>query len=605
MRKHVNGNESHALGSSDKIRNSTRPLMNLRRHLPDGLASIAACVFIFLAAYRIELPGLYMDELDFVNAAQGAPDNTMIFMRLGPVPLFIMPYLGALKAWIYAPIFYLFGVSALTIRLPTILLAAMTLLTFYGFLRAKLGPIWAATAAWIMAVDPANLFPSRLDWGPTVLMHFFQAAIFALWFSYRDKPELWKLALIFVCSVLAFFDKFNFIWLVLAFAIATSFCYTDSLKNLWASTPRRGRRTAILLALIALVATLYFVWPVLHLRPTRPHTAGLRVKWDDLLGTLSGVAVAWFIFGNSSGIIPFIPFWLIVTDCCVALACLFLPRSSPETRENRRHGFFFLLVGSLIFLQIVVTPQAGGPHHYSMVFPLPLLAFLFLAKSLYSQLATEKLRRLGALLLSSAAVCVFIVNLHNTAKYLSHFRADPHYNPRWSPEIYSLSHYLNEHGFEVKSVICVDWGLHNQLHALAPKELRSRMHDYWPAFRQLGSKDQDKQIAVLRHIFPEGKSLAFTFAASKETFAETRRNFLASLASHPELKSRLVEEFWLGGEKIYEVYEIFRTPHHANVSIAVPVPQPASTATSYLRLETTPQSAERSPAAAEEIKAAF
>jgi len=106
-----------------------------------------------------------MDELDFVNAAQGAPDNTMIHMRLGSVPLFIMPYLGALKAWIYAPIFGLFGVSALTIRLPAILIAAATLLIFYQLMRAKLGPVWATIGLWIMMVDPANLFPSRLDWG--------------------------------------------------------------------------------------------------------------------------------------------------------------------------------------------------------------------------------------------------------------------------------------------------------------------------------------------------------------------------------------------------------------------------------------------------------
>ena len=154
---------------------SGRPSEVSMHRLPDGLAVAAACVFVFLAAYRIEVPGLYMDEVDFVNAAQGAPDNTMIHMRLGSVPLFIMAYLGALKAWIYAPIFRLFGVSALTIRLPVILIAAVTLLIFYRAMREKLGAVWAAIAIWIMAVDPANLFPSRLDWGPTVLMHFFQA----------------------------------------------------------------------------------------------------------------------------------------------------------------------------------------------------------------------------------------------------------------------------------------------------------------------------------------------------------------------------------------------------------------------------------------------
>jgi hypothetical protein len=66
------------------------------RYLPNALAIAAACVFVLLASYRIDLPGLYMDEVDFVNAARGGSDNTMIYMRLGSVPLLIMPYLGAI-----------------------------------------------------------------------------------------------------------------------------------------------------------------------------------------------------------------------------------------------------------------------------------------------------------------------------------------------------------------------------------------------------------------------------------------------------------------------------------------------------------------------------
>src|SRR5215831_10138728 len=219
--------ESRSAGKIDP-RSFRNLVQRTPRWLPQVLAMATACVFIFLGAYRIQFPGLYMDEVDFVNAAQGALDNTMIHMRLGPVPLFIMPYLGALKAWIYAPIFRLFGVSPLTIRLPAILIAAITLLIFFQLMRAKLGAVWAIISLWIMAVDPANLFPSRLDWGPTVLMHFFQAAILALWFSYRDRPKLRKLVLICICAGLGFFDKFNFIWLVVAFAIGVCLCHMDS-----------------------------------------------------------------------------------------------------------------------------------------------------------------------------------------------------------------------------------------------------------------------------------------------------------------------------------------------------------------------------------------
>src|SRR5437667_5613918 len=292
-----------------------------------------------------------------------------------------------------------------------------------------------------------------------------------------------------------------------------------------------------------------------------------EMRWTTkhLIRGRSGSPHLW----DAAVVIRFTSTWLIVVDGFLALACLSFPMLDAEARENRKNGFFCLLIGLLIFLQIVITPQAGGPHHYSMIFPLPLLAFVFLAKSLYTQFATENLRRLDVLLFGSAALCLFVINVPNTAVYLFHFRTNSHYNPRWSPEIYSLSDYISEHGFEAKSVICVDWGLHNQLHALAPKKLRRRMHDFWPAFKELGNKNWEKQSAVVKHIFPKGKSLVLTFAASKETFPETRRNFLDSLSTHPELKSHLVKEFWFAGEKIYELYEIFRPPdgeYHKSVT---------------------------------------
>ena len=77
---------------------------------------------------------------------------------------------------------------------------------------------------------------------------------------------------------------------------------------------------------------------------------------------------------------------------------------------------------------------------------------------------------------------------------------------------------------------------------------------------ELGKKNQDEQTATLNHFFPEGKTIVLTFAASKESFPETRRNFLGSMIAHPELKSELVKEFWFGGEKIYELYEVVRLP---------------------------------------------
>jgi hypothetical protein len=126
----------------------------------------------------------------------------------------------------------------------------------------------------------------------------------------------------------------------------------------------------------------------------------------------------------------------------------------------------------------------------------------------------------------------------------------------------------NEHGLDAQRVISVDGAPHNQLHALAPKELQLRMHDYWPAFQILGKGNQERQSAKLNSIFPEGKSFVLTFAAPKETFP--RQNSLAALASHPELKSRLLKEFSYAGEKIYEVYEIDRSPRGTAIHHVAP-----------------------------------
>src|SRR5215469_10385272 len=96
---------------SQRTKHSEKPGMTSTRsgyfqgyRFASASAIAAACLFVLLATYRIRFPGLYYDEVIFVNAAQGGPSDNFV-INLGSVPLFVMPYLGALKAWLYAPIF--------------------------------------------------------------------------------------------------------------------------------------------------------------------------------------------------------------------------------------------------------------------------------------------------------------------------------------------------------------------------------------------------------------------------------------------------------------------------------------------------------------------
>ena len=83
--------------------------------------------FTAFATYQIHSPGLYMDEMDFVGAATGK----RLYRGWLGIPLLIAPYAGALKAWTYIPVFALFGVSAVSIRLPVVLISCGTLAIAY------------------------------------------------------------------------------------------------------------------------------------------------------------------------------------------------------------------------------------------------------------------------------------------------------------------------------------------------------------------------------------------------------------------------------------------------------------------------------------------
>ena len=76
-------------------------------------ATIALSTALFLLANGVGLsdPGLQYDELLFVNAALGDthPYHGFIYNEALGIPTMLMAYIGALKAWLYAPIFSIFG----------------------------------------------------------------------------------------------------------------------------------------------------------------------------------------------------------------------------------------------------------------------------------------------------------------------------------------------------------------------------------------------------------------------------------------------------------------------------------------------------------------
>ena len=110
--------------------------------------------FAIMAGRNIAIPGLYYDEVLFVNAATGAVTDSFIARRIGGAPVMLMPYIGALKAYLYFPIFKIFGVSPATIRFPVICISFVSLLTAYSISRLTFNKCARAMLVLIVSVDP-------------------------------------------------------------------------------------------------------------------------------------------------------------------------------------------------------------------------------------------------------------------------------------------------------------------------------------------------------------------------------------------------------------------------------------------------------------------
>ena len=87
--------------------------------------ALAGAIFVALSCAFIRLPGVQYDEVLFSSAALGVAGGFDVFwwtVAGHVIPLMLMPYIGAIKAYIYKPILMLASPSALTIRLPMIII---------------------------------------------------------------------------------------------------------------------------------------------------------------------------------------------------------------------------------------------------------------------------------------------------------------------------------------------------------------------------------------------------------------------------------------------------------------------------------------------------
>lgn len=532
--------------------------MNKTTHTNNIFVLYFIGVFIYLASKYINMPGIYYDEITFVNAALGGIGDNFIYQRLLGIPTMMMPYIGALKSWMYYPVFKVFGISAVTIRLPVILISACSLWVWYligkKLFANKLYPILLVV---ILATDPAFIFQSKLDWGPIVIQVFLMTLsiyFFLKIIIVQSTKSLWPL---FFCLLLGIYNKLNFIWFVSAFGIAIIIFYSKTIFQLY----RENKSDFILIfsifGVLLLAEFIFLIIPAYKL-PIGSTNIDYLSKFIQIIDlyktTMDGSKVYNYIIGNVLNYPSLINYFSVIIFF-IWCPTLFFQKNQKDitVRRLNKYILFFLTIFFLIFLQIALTKQAGGPHHIMMLWPLHILIMSLMLSSIIQTIHCPQWISRTIFIIPTAILVVS--QLLTVTSYEKAFRSNT-FSYKWSPKIYQLADYINKNSIDSDYVISVDWGTHNQLFALAPSNtLRGKYIDYWPWFTDLHTRSTGAINWFDKTFFQHKKDLIILYSAPYQIVPNVRDNFFWFAKKYLQ-DYKLVKV--INDEKDKPLYEVYR-----------------------------------------------
>lgn len=365
----------------------------------------ATSLYLFFSLRYLHLPGLQYDEVLFANAALGDVDGNFLTWKVrvlgGAVPIMLMNYMGALKAWIYAPILSWWGGSAAAVRLPPVLVGLLTLGATFAFIRRVAPGNIAAAAILLLAADPTFVFANSRDWGPISLSLALRACSLYLFWRWIESGSPRFAAAVGFLLGLGIFDKVIFIWFVAGLVVAAALCYRSRITTILDRRTLVATLGAFSLGCLPLVAfnlTQGLATLEGHGLIVDHWREYLAQRYRVFIGTLDGSMVYYLMnltdLGSSADLLrsstgrlsdrtlrdlaALLPIrgTLFPQAFTLSLIALLLIRFRRQLR-SAREILFCLILMFVITVFICVIEEASGPHHMIMLYPLPQLVIAF------------------------------------------------------------------------------------------------------------------------------------------------------------------------------------------------------------------------------------
>jgi hypothetical protein len=520
----------------DTCRGSARTTHNRWRYVVGLVLGAAMLVRFLLSLHMIDRPGLQYDETLFVNAATLRIPGWFIGHQVLGIPLNVWLYIGALKSWLYAPIFSLFGTSASTVRIPVVLVVSGSLLLLYLAVRDLVNRPVALLVVVLLALDQTLFWYTRNDVGPSALEFALKcAALFCLARFCERRTLRWAVLLLVVFGA-AVFNKLDFIWVVNAATVISVLVAIQHRSSLSA-----WRRTVLVwftgLALISAAFGAYY----LHYHigsitlPGRP-VGSFALRWSQFTRGSASILSGSSFYDYALGQIG--PRELVAAAMLVLFAAGGL--ASIARWRGRSPAVAGMAVGTiLIALQCLLTYQAQYGWHYIAIYPFFVVVAAYGAYAIAVALLRSPVRVATAMALVGMTALVYDGLLF--AKYSRALSDEPGDNS-WSPAIYPLSSYL-EH--QPGTVFTTDWGIANQLLTLSPSRRYREVSSVW--------NTTQTPVTLIRAEVAQtpGPKLFVTHAPGKVIWTQTRADMLAAAGARLSLIKTING---VNGHPVFEIY---------------------------------------------------
>ena len=522
--------------------------------------ALALCLAFFLQGLvLIPYLGVQNDEALFGMAIYQPLTAEYSARILGhSVPTMIMSYIGALKAWIYAPMFRLWPPSPYSLRIPVLLFGTLTVWLFFLLVRDTVGVRAALAGCALLAFDPIFLLTNTFDWGPVALQHLLLVAGVWLVVRFYQRGGMIHLGAGFFLLGLGLWDKALFVWMLSGLGVATLVVFRRELAS------RLTWRNAGLAAICFLAGA----WPLVAYNRARPmqtlsanasfSASELDSKLVQMRLTLDGGSLLGYLVRDEPAPRPGRPAWMLerwsvalseVADerragymgfaCVLALALLPWLWTTPA-----RQPMLFSLVFCLVaWAQMLFTKDAGGSaHHTVLLWPFPHL----LVAAAFAQ-ATGILRRAGPLALAALVVVVCGSNMLVTNQYLAQAVVRGP-GAVWTDAINPLAEYLKQ--LPAQRVYVMDWGIVDAIRLLDRGQVALRVGSEPVSKEEMDASD----LLTVQEMLAAPETVFVGHTEGNEMFSGTSARFAEAAGADGYRKQVLRAIGDARGRPMFEVY---------------------------------------------------